>query len=362
MHNLNAQQIVAVLDKLGIEHATLPNFKNWLLCKCANPAHNDKNMSNAGISLNSGMFNCFSCGYKKHIINIVQDHLKIEYKQALEYINKGYNIYSNTYKTTHSNVQLNAEVHKTQYTIYQFTHISLNPDKYYYTKVRGFTKDFCEQFEIRHSISHPYLDYFIIPIEDKKKGISLFEARRLMEYEKLKELFQLRGNCNYLKNMFDTYQKENNLTIKNIKTHNPCKYDEDLLYYLLKSKTYYPSNSSVKETIWNIDNLNYDEDLWLAEGLGSMPKLYNHISKNCSCIFGAQVSPQQLLYLLKFKRVILIPDNDLACYAMIEKLHYNKVNIWVSPIKYKDDQKEFVKAIEKNNPIEGLRYLIQNEK
>lgn len=49
--------------KLHAEHKEFKLQGDWLKVSCINPEHSDSNPS-AGININSGIFNCFSCGYK----------------------------------------------------------------------------------------------------------------------------------------------------------------------------------------------------------------------------------------------------------------------------------------------------------
>ena len=84
----------------------------------------------------------------------------------------------------------------------KFVHVPLEPEKYQYTRERGFTREWCEKFGVVHCLSGFYLDYMIIPIEDKEKGVQLFEARRLMEYEYLCKEFKSNEPLGVLRDKF----------------------------------------------------------------------------------------------------------------------------------------------------------------
>lgn len=317
--NLNQTQIINLLDQLGIKHKNKAN-NNWLPILC--PQHLDHNYGNASINLTSGVIHCFACGAKLNINKL----------------NKNNNIIEETRKK----IVIKKEKPKKYLIIkdqnYHFTHIPLNPEKYQYTKLRGFTTEFCEKFNIRLCLSGLYDEYMIIPIIDIKKNISEFEARKIKEYEMLKKVLNCDLPLSKLKVIFKQQKKQYD------------KNDFDI-QYLLKKKVLYVSGAQLNKTLWNIDNLDYSIPLYLVEGFGSIPKIYNNITKNVTCTFGSNISNYQIEYLKKFNDIIVIPDYDEAGNKMLEKLHVHLKNVKVISIKSEDTQKIYIKEIVEKTPI-----------
>jgi DNA primase len=100
-------------------------------------------------------------------------------------------------------------------------------------------------------------------------------------------------------------------------------------------KVLYPKNSCV-DTLLNIDNLNPDEPLYLAEGVFHLPSLFNTGRRNISCTFGASVSAKQISILKKFKEIIYFPDNDDAGERAIETIikGLNKDSLFICKLPY----------------------------
>jgi DNA primase len=79
---------------------------------------------------------------------------------------------------------------------------------------------------------------------------------------------------------------------------------------LQKQKVLYPKDSSVN-TLYDIDNLHYDEPLYIVEGLMDLAILRSNTElQHSTAVFGASVTRRQLHLLDKFSEIIMIPDND----------------------------------------------------
>ena len=134
-----------------------------------------------------------------------------------------------------------------------------------------------------------------------------------------------------------------------------------------KPKVLYPKNSSV-DTLLGIDNLSYDEPLYLAEGVFHLPGLFKLGLRNISCVFGASISPRQIALLQKFKKIIFFPDNDEAGQKALKTLAggYEKDSLYVGtiPLEYDKSGKPVdlgdltVKEIEKiiSNSLSYIEY------
>ena len=324
--------VIEALNTLNIKYQGHPNSKGWLSIIC--PMHADKDFGNASANVNSGVIACYKCGATKHISSLLKE--------------RGSNyVYTAPQVTT----PVKPEVKKSSIDntmTYRFIHKEIdNPEDFYYLKQRGFTKEFCKEFKIVRSFTDPYSDYFAYCIQDTNKNIKCVEFRKVMQFEYLQTYYDSH-NTTYeqLAEDFKETCKSNNIHITDYKLYKGNEIIVDkVLFYLLDKKVKYESGSFVKNTIFNVDNLNYDEILFLTEGISSLPKIWDNISKNCSCTFGSQVSSEQIIYLEKFKQVNLIVDQDKAGVKMVRTLRDNLKNLYIIDIPYEDTDKEYVEAI-----------------
>lgn len=337
-------EIIGLLNTLGIKHENHPNSKGWLNIIC--PDHMDHEFGNASINIISGKYHCFKCGSKGHIDQLWKKRFNIIPDNKFE------QVISEPVKE----VKVNRHITDNKY---NFIHTELKPDKYNYTLQRGFTKEFIDYFGIRHALSDIYSDYLIIPIIDKEKNIVEIEARKLKEYETLKSYFDLDLHFDRLKRQFKKHIKDNNIHMTKYKlSFNNEIIEDDNLFYLLDKKVKYCTGSRINETLFNIDYLDRNEPLYLVEGLGSIPKIWSYVSKNCTCTFGSNVSDYQIEYLKQFKTVYLIPDFDLAGYKMAKKLYYSLDNLYIIDIKDFDDTDENYVNLLLTKPLtDTLEYL-----
>ena len=335
---MNQFEIVGILNTLGIKHESHPSKKGWLDIIC--PYHNDKNFGNAGINVYTGVINCYKCGATSHINKLWKDRFSSEPDYKYSQLEEQPIVESKISKYITDNK-------------YNFTHTKLKPEKYYYTQQRNFTPEFVDHFNIRHALSSIYSEYLIIPIHDKEKDIYEFEARKLLELETLRKYFNRDLPYDRLKKHFKNYVKKNNIYLDkeyNIHFNDEIIEDEQLLY-LLDKKVKYISGSRITETIFNIDELDREQDLYEVEGSGSLSKLWSYVSKNCTCTFGSNVSENQIKYLKQFKKIISIPDPDSAGFKKMRLLNSAKLkNHYIIDIKEDDTHSDYVDII-KSTPI-----------
>lgn len=87
-----------------------------------------------------------------------------------------------------------------------------------------------------------------------------------------------------------------------------------------EKKVLYPKNSSVN-TLYDIDNLDFNEAVYCAEGLMDIMVLRNNkLFRNSTCIFGACLTNRQKALIQKFKKFIMIPDLDAPGLQVLENL------------------------------------------
>jgi len=346
-----------IIHELGIKYESKIN-DGWLKCHCISGIHKDKNPS-MGIHLNTGVIHCFACGLNTNIYKLVQQRLNISYKEAIKHVNGETDIY-----IPQDPVQnLKQEVPENKIYVqpkqnYPFVSMPLTkPEDYFYTRLRGYTKQYCDEFNIQVALSGLYEDYFITPIVDTEQQFISFEARKLIQYENLQIYFNKRDLYEFIpEQMPDQFfkiikqKKENNIELTTIEKR------------LQLNKVLYPIGHRVNTTIFNIDNLNFNEDLILFEGLATHPKVYQYVFQNCTSIFGANLSNEQLLILKQFKKnIIVISDNDNASYALIKRLNQFKEDIKVFDCITDDKKASFVDDINKANIISAAEFLVKRE-
>lgn len=357
--NFTRDQIQNAISKLGFRTNNIIN-DDWLQILCPNPSHSDKHYGNAGIHLDTGKINCFACGLNISLAKFLVTYHHMTYKQVNEFVT-GFSFQQSDTSYVPQQQPPKEKKEKIIQLDYDFSFIPLDPEKYHYTKQRGFTKQFCEEFNIVHCISGIYENYFIIPIQDKEKNIFIYEARRLKEYEVICKYFGVeKVNSKRMKKRFDLFIQDNGLFLNSEKQvadkDNKIWYDNDLKY-LLQRKVLYPYGTDPNLTIWNIDNLDRKKVLYIVEGFGSIPKIYQYVSKNCSCLFGSQIGNSQLKYLQQFEYIIYIPDNDPAGIASVTVLHNALKDLLIVDIDIKDTDDKYVDTIINTSPIPSDKFM-----
>jgi len=358
---LTYQEIIYALDKLNVQHEDTPNARGYLNVIC--PMHSDSEYGNCGCDVTTGILHCFNCKNTKHVLQLVKERFNVSYNEAYKIVtNKDINNFNSITNLDYSLSRNNdSKRYKSKSVKSNFHFIDnnllkpLNPEKYYYTKKRGFTKQFCESFNIKECIEGYYKGYMIIPVIDTEQKIFDFEARKLYQKEKLRE----KG---LTEELLDCLKKEGQLVIKEGNLYSK-KYDkviiDDDLKYLLGKKVLYASGTKLKDTIFNIDNLDFEEDVYISEGSGTVPKVYENISKNITCLFGSELTENQIEILKKFKkRKLIIPDGDRASAKMIEELNMEIGNTYVIDIPSEDTSRTFIEEVKKANIVEAQKYLI----
>lgn len=358
---ITQNEVVYALDKLGIVHEDRPNSKGYIKIIC--PLHSDKSYGNAGVDLNTGVIHCFNCKNSDHVISLVRNNFNLSYTGALEFITGEKMVDSKQAHPDYGLKNIKRSEHKkgvkktnNKRNMEREVVEDFNPVNYNYTRLRGFTEEFNKKFNIKKCCSGWYDNYFIIPIVDKSKGISTFEARKLSQFEYYEflgideERFKLMCEKGmFVLKDYKVFSRELNEYVNN-----------DKILYLMKPKVLYPSNSGIGQTLFNVNKLNINEDLWVSEGMGTVPKIWWSISENVTSTFGSEVTHEQIEYLSSFKkRKIIIPDNDKASLLEIEALNMQVKDLWVVDVKSEDTDKKFVDDVRNAKIMEASRYLFK---
>ncbi len=390
MHNsirkLTGQEIISALDKLGISRENTPDNKGYLDILCPNIHHNDTHFGNCGINLNSGKIQCFACGYgskelgTRSIYDLVKERLNLNFFDAFKFIT-GEEI--NSIDSDQYNLEIRKkrlkerrekylesqqETKRKKRIIQKYEGISveLRPDDYIYTRERGYTEEFCKYFNMKHALSYPYENYFIIPIIDYNLGIFTFEARKLKRDETVVKYFQDRGMI--YPDLF-SYRKEfkileeingwrwNKKKYCVIDREEKECYDTDL-NYIFKPKVLYPKNFKGFQTLFNVSDLDFSKPLYLTEGISSVSKIWTYITNNVSCLFGSNIHENQIEYLKQFPEIIIIPDLDYAGAKMSWILAQRLENIRVKQPLVDDTDSNFISNIIKASLQNPVKYAL----
>jgi len=341
--------VESVLSQLNIKiEKRLAN--NNILAKCfINPNHEDKDPS-CNVNLVTGIIHCFGCKENTNIIKVYQNRFGIaDYREAEKCVfgfSSGINVdYINV--DFIDNLKKKEIVKEDQlYFPDLFLSELKNIDSIPYIKDRGWAQEFIDFFNVKHCFSDNYIDYAIIPIVSEKLNIKTFEARKIFEVQYFQKLLNSKSNSlERFRAKFKSHKKE---------------YKDSIQYdYLIKAKVLYPSGSPVTDLIFNYDNLDFNEDLILVEGLASIPKIWSNITKNVTCCFGSTFTDIQMNLLRKFnKRIILVTDNDLASYIYTIQLNFFLSNICIYDCYTEDTKDSFVKDLENAKVLKANEFII----
>lgn len=370
-------ELLTILNKLNIQYEESSGRRKRISILC--PFHNDTNLGSAYMNTDDGLgqFKCYSCGKATNIIGIIKHVTKIdEIRAALESLSLHHFLNSfetslearQRYKSKKPKVSVQEEA-AVKIRKYDLELVSFDPQAYSYTRLRGFTQEFVDTFNIKLcKTPGRYYDYMIIPIVDKERGIDTFEARRLKELEYFQELFK-QPNETDMGVFYDAWH--------NLVEDKKYRFADNKLYqdgreltdpppnivYLMQRKCLYPYGFNVNKTIYNIDNLDRTKPLIMREGITGIAKIWYYISKNVTALFGADVTHQKEI-LNQFQHLILIPDMDDAGDIMVSNMarHFDreKFSVWLTPLQ--DTHPDFIQSLRGSQKMEGMRYLIRKGK
>jgi 5S rRNA maturation endonuclease (ribonuclease M5) len=342
--------ILRALGAIGCTSNGKRNEAGWLSVTCPwhfNGKNIDRNIGNCFAHLETGVINCFSCGLKSNVVRVYQLKNNLAtYSEAEDKIRS-----ISPFETILKPVELTPRKPKVPVSLLEGETYKLEPNKYRYTRLRGFTQEFVDKYGLIRCLSGLYEDYFIIPVVDRQKGIHLFEARKLLQHERLEELLGIKsGDINELTKIYKS-KTEEDLKGK----------DSQLLFYLSSRKVLYPPNCEIKSTIWNVDELDFKRDVVVCEGIGSIPRLQEVFGTQVTCTFGSDVSIPQFKYLERFRNIVLLVDPDDAGSKWVGKFHkhFTQKNIFVIKDYAKDTDPDFSKKIQSSAIVSTGEYLLK---
>lgn len=284
-----------IISDLNIRSARrITSHTTNILCSC--PYHKD-NKPSLGINLDKGIYHCFSCDRKGSITGLYYDIIGNSFYNVYNIANDSFSSFA---RRTHN---LNFEddgLNLKKKTVY------INYDK---------SK--------------------LLPIEDNKECIEYIQKRGIpLELAK-------KYGFKYAKDtQINTTRFINRICIP--------VYEDGLLTSIegrmlskpineTDRKVLYPKNTSVS-TLFDLDNLNFNEDLYACEGLMDLFVLKTcDYFENSTSIFGASLSNRQISLIARCnKRFIYIPDSDEAGFKTVEQLRRCGLpNIYILPLPEK---------------------------
>lgn len=96
----------------------------------------------------------------------------------------------------------------------------------------------------------------------------------------------------------------------------PCIYNNHIYNYEMRDftkrsgkKVLYPIGSE-SDILFNYDNLNLDETVYIVEGIKGLSKVWSYYSTNVISTFGKVIKENQKKLINKLPHICIIPDND----------------------------------------------------
>jgi len=362
--NLTQSNVYDILRRLGIKYQDPPNNKGWLSILCYR--HDDKNFGNCSVNIESAVAHCFACRQSYSLFSELRIKLNIGTYELCDLLKVPYNLEKVERRRDSKPTEIERVFNKFRLP----PNKPLSPKYYDYTKTRGYTKDYVQRFGLCYAEEGYYGNYFFTPIIDDKYGIETFEARKLNELEQLRHFFKTKESLKVLRKRFKELAKKQKYKIKyypEIKDFKLIEAEEEKegywfrdIIYFLRRKVLYPKDSNHRLSIFNRPNLDYSRDLYVTEGLASLPKIYQYVSKNCSSTYGVELEENQIDLLNEFKaRKIFILDDDDASYEMVVGLYHRVDDMWVLVPKVEDTDENYVRELSIREPIEASRYLVR---
>ena len=253
-----------LLGMLGIK---FKEFDNKFKARCPNPEHEDKNPSWV-LYKESGVHKCFSnCGFQGPLSHLVKSLTGRSIFEYLKIGNPESYVFSSSLKKRNKPIIIPKGVTITGelYSVFDDTVVMG------YLKNRGINRDFINTFGLKYIKTAKinkviWRDRVCIPIKENGEVLSI-AGRDFTELQTPKEL--------------------------------------------------YAKNASVN-TLFNIDNINFDKPLFVVEGIMDFVNVWTNLSKNVCSVFGVALTKRQIEILMRAKNLIWFPDNDEAGRSVVD--------------------------------------------
>lgn len=289
-NDLNRREIsVTIISALNIRTARkiTPYTKN-IQCNC--PFHSDRKPS-MGINLDTGVYHCFSCNRSGTVEGLYKELTGNSFNKTFNINTDSFSVFARQ-KDFYADYDKQALEKKTVYLNYdrsKLIPVRGNKQCMTYLKNRGIPLSLAEEFGFSYA-------------ENVKINSTTFKDRLCIPIYEDGVLTSIEGRA--------------------------LNYDKTDIH---SRKVIYPLNTSVN-LLYDIDNLNFNEDLFACEGLMDL-----FVLKTCDCfknstsIFGATLTKRKLSQIARCnKRFIYIPDLDEAGWGTVKTLkESNLKNVYV---------------------------------
>jgi len=266
---------------------------------CWNPEHKDADPS-MRVHVETGVFHCFGCGYKGHILNIAKARLGKAYYEVHR----------------HSTAQIKQD--RTESQIFEQLKQSLD---------RGVvTKELPEVRIPNHTLlkTHPYL-----------------EGRGFIEKDFIKwEIGIISDDETYSKWIYIPVYFKNTLRTWFIRSAHSAK----KLYGYYTDDNNKPVGYPRSDILYGLDSIkDKTKPLYIVEGI--LDKIwFDRAGRQVVACLGNRILKDQLPALKEFSHIIIVPDNDIAKneegLALVESalglLAYCKVSVCILPLHRND--------------------------
>lgn len=239
--------------------------------RCISGSHKD-NRPSLHIDKEKGIFKCWSCGYKGNMITLVGKVLGVSHSVAVSKLSETNKLSGDVgMEALKFKKEIDVKVVEVAKKIKmpaEFLKINATHQMFLeYLYHRGVTWAMIQKFDIRCCLIGYYNYRIVIPIYCGK--LVSYIARDILTKE---ERFEI-GEKKF-------------------------------------KKILYPKGTHVGNYLFNQAELNFDETLYLVEGVFDFFSLWRQGFKNSTCIFGLHITDKQLINLKRFKRITVIPDQD----------------------------------------------------
>jgi len=307
--------VIDLISLLNEQNVPYSDHGDYVKIKCLNPAHEDKNPSMT-ILKKSGFAKCWSCGttytYGQLVYRLTgQSPLKnFEDKQNFRF--------ERTLKDSVINSKTNFEPKERKLKIRgELKNPLQNREVLHYLRSISIDKDIIKNFNISYMLK----GYMSFNGSDKMTFISnricipLYENGKLINYE-----------CR------DYTGKQ-------------------------QPKVLYPRGGK-SDILFNYDNLNLNEPLYIVEGIKSALRIYKFGYTNVTATLGASIGKGQIGLISKMAYPIAFPDNDEAGERMLSQIEKStQNNLYVTFMNQKGydpadgEEEELLQALSSYVPV-----------
>lgn len=279
-NDLNRREISErIISALNIRTARkITPYTKDIQCNC--PFHEDRKPS-MGINLDTGVYHCFSCNRSGTVEGLYRELTGISFYKAFNINTDSFSVFAKQRDlyADYDNMALEKKTVYLNYDRSKLLPVRGNRSCMSYLKKRGIPLSIAEEYDFKYA-------------QDLKINATSFKDRLCIPIYEDGALTSIEGRA--------------------------LNYDKTDIH---SRKVIYPLNTSVN-LLYNIDNLDFNEDIFACEGLMDLFVLKTcSYFENSTSIFGATLTKRKLSQIARCnKRFIYIPDLDEAGWGTVKTL------------------------------------------